>query len=342
MAPPKKQKMPSMKELQGLLEALDAEGGLAIGGGEESANLDDLFEDSYFYAILHNKVKQNSFSISSIATTATQDSTDTTTTAPTTLTFETLVLPQECSWGDDHETLGSELLVRPGYQAVLSAITSTPSSNNITTPTQTIFMATGASGIGKSSLAYFLVHKLFSAGHHVIISDPMFTNAFIDGQYYSCYSPHLEKHTIIHNAITATTAHNDKKKPTWWICDDGFLPTKGTTCNVLVTGSTSATVDKDVDSIRKKNKLALPVQFQIPKWSLDEIKAGLLVSMSLTSKDSPDITNEQEAVLETLFKKFKGNPKKTFAWVKKNWTGPSPQDTAANKPKSKSNKAKRS
>ncbi|KAK3843594.1 MAG: hypothetical protein J3R72DRAFT_440364 [Linnemannia gamsii] len=350
MAPPKQQKMPSMRELQDLLEALDAEGGLNIGGGEESANLDDLFEDSYFYAILHKNVKQDSFDISSIAAAATQDNTDTTTTAPTTLTFETLTLPQECSWGDDHEILGPKLLVRPGYQAVLSAITSTPSSNDTATPTQTIFMATGPSGVGKSSLAYFLVHKLFSAGHDIVISDPMFTNAFIDGQYYSCYSPHLEKHTNIHNALTAipsvTTTTKDKKKPTWWICDDGFLPRKGTTCNVLVTGSTSATVDKDVDTIRKKNKLALPVQFQVPKWSLDEIKAGLLVSMSLTSKDSPAMTKEQEVILETLFKKFKGNPKKTFAWVKENWTGPSPQDTAtptsANKPKSKSNKSKRS
>lgn len=34
MAPPKQQKMPSMKELQDLLAALDAEGGLAIGGGD--------------------------------------------------------------------------------------------------------------------------------------------------------------------------------------------------------------------------------------------------------------------------------------------------------------------
>ncbi|KAF9126337.1 hypothetical protein BGW39_006703 [Mortierella sp. 14UC] len=348
MAPPKQQKMPSMKELQSLLEALDAEGGLAIGGGDESANLDDLFEDSYFYAILHKSVKQDSFKVSSTATTttsATQDSTDTTntattTSAPTTLTFETVTLPQECSWGDDHETLGSQLLVRPGYQTALSAITSTSNA-----ATQTIFMATGPSGIGKSSLAYYLVHKLFSAGHDVVISDPMFTNAFIDNQYYSCYSPHLEKHAHIHKAITATPAATNKdKKPTWWICDDGFLPTKGTTCNVLVTGSTSTTVDKDVDTICKKNKLTLPVQFQIPKWSLDEIKAGLLVALSLTGKDSPAMTNEQEVVLESLFKKFKGNPKKTFAWVKKNWTGPSTQDTTTattptNKPKSKPNKS---
>ncbi|KAF9911240.1 hypothetical protein EC991_004464 [Linnemannia zychae] len=333
MAPPKQQKMPSMKELQDLLEALDAEGGLAIGGGDESANLDDLFEDSYFYAILHKNVKQDSFKISSTETTTTA----TTPAESTTLTFEALTLPQECSWGDDHETHGSLLLVRPGYQAVLSAITSIPSS----TATQTIFMATGPSGIGKSSLAYFLVHKLFSAGHDVVISDPMFTNAFIDSQYYSCYSPHLAKHTNIHNAITATSPSttNKDKKPTWWICDDGFLPTKGTTCNIIVTGSTSATVDKDVDTIRKKNKLALPVQFQIPKWSLDEIKAGLLVSMSLTGKDSPAMTREQEVVLESLFKKFRGNPKKTFAWVKGNWTGSTTQDTPTNKSKSKSNKS---
>ena len=38
MAPPKKQSqaMPSMKELQDLLAQLDAEGGLAIGGGEDA------------------------------------------------------------------------------------------------------------------------------------------------------------------------------------------------------------------------------------------------------------------------------------------------------------------
>lgn len=34
MAPPKQQKMPSMKELQSVLAALEAEGGLAIGGGD--------------------------------------------------------------------------------------------------------------------------------------------------------------------------------------------------------------------------------------------------------------------------------------------------------------------
>lgn len=207
-------------------------------------------------------------------------------------------------------------------------------------------MATGASGIGKSSLAYYLVHKLHAAGHDVVISDPMFTNALLDNQYFSCYSPHLEKHLAIHTAIStppsaSTTA--SKKKPTWWICDDGFLPTKGTTCHVIVTGSTANTADKDMDTIRKKNKLAQPVQFQIPKWSLDEIKAGLLVSLSLSSKDSPSMTQGQEAVLESLFKKFKGNPKKTFAWVKENWIGEGNATTATTtKTKSKSDKPKRS
>ncbi|KAF9154962.1 hypothetical protein BG015_011458 [Linnemannia schmuckeri] len=337
MAPPKQQKMPSMKELQDLLQALDAEGGLAIGGGDESANLDDLFEDSYFHAILHNNVNQDSFAISSMLTSTTSDETTTAAPSATTVTFETLTLPQECAWGDDHESLGSQLLVRPGYQSVLSAIIST-SASSTTDTSQTIFMATGGSGIGKSSLAYYLVHQLHAAGHNVVISDPMFTNALLEKQYYSCYSPHLEKHSTIHNAIS--TPPSSTKKPTWWICDDGFLPIKGTNCHVIVTGSTATTADKDTDTIRKKNKLAQPVQFQIPKWSLDEIKAGLLVSLSSTSKESTAMTKEQEAVLESLFKKFKGNPKKTFAWVKENWTG---EATATNKTqKSKSNKPKRS
>ncbi|KAF9933957.1 hypothetical protein FBU30_003901 [Linnemannia zychae] len=309
------QKMPSMKELQDLLEALDAEGGLSIGGGDESANLDDLFEDSYFHAILHNSVRQDAIEISSISTS--QNTSATTTAAPssTALTFETLTLPQECAWGDDHESLGSKLLIRPGYQSVLSAISAVPS-----TSPQTIFIATGASGIGKSSLAYYLVHALFKAGHNIVISDPMFTNALIDNNYYSCYSPHLEKHTIIHTAISSSSS-SSSKKPLWWICDDGFLPTKGTQCHVLVTGSTHSSIDKDVDTIRKKNKLALPVQFQIPKWSLDEIKAGLLVSLSTPDTDLPTMTKDQDALLESLFKKFKGNPKKTIAWVKENWSG---------------------
>ncbi|KAF9141695.1 hypothetical protein BGX30_004284 [Mortierella sp. GBA39] len=340
MAPPKKQKMPSMKELQDLLATLDAEGGLAIGGGDEPANLDDLYEDSYFHAILHNNVKQDSFSIPSIPTPTSDDTTTTTTpSTPTTLTFETLILPQECAWGDDHESLGRQLLVRPGYQSVLSAITSASSSSS--TPQQTIYMATGGSGIGKSSLAYFLVHKLHAAGHNVVISDPMFTNALLDDQYYSSYSPHLEKHPSIHAAISTPPSSSKTKKPTWWICDDGFLPIKGTNCHVIVTGSTATTADKDTDTIRKKNKLVQPVQFQIPKWSLDEIKAGLLVSLSSTSKDSPPMTKEQEAVLESLFKKFKGNPKKTFAWVKENWTGGG-ESTTTKTSKSKSNKPKRS
>ncbi|KAG0218890.1 hypothetical protein BGX33_005631 [Mortierella sp. NVP41] len=339
--------MPSMKELQDLLEALDAEGGLAIGGGDESANLDDLFEDSYFHPILHNNVKQDTLEISSITTTTATSSTDNTSqetdTTPTNISFETLALPQECAWGDDHEVFSSQILVRPGYAAVVAAITQASISSSTTSP-QTIFMATGPSGIGKSCLAYFLVHKLFAAGHNVVISDPMFTNALIENQYYSSYSPHLEKHPAIFQAISSTSPSgtNNKKKPTWWICDDGFLPIKGTQCHVLVTGTTPINVDRDVETIRKKNKLALPVQFQIPKWSLDEIKAGLLVSLSssASSKDTPQMTKDQEAVLETLFKKFKGNPKKTFTWVKENWTG-STQSTTT-KPKAKTNKPKRS
>ncbi|KAF8940562.1 hypothetical protein BGZ47_007696 [Haplosporangium gracile] len=338
MAPPRQQKMSSTKELLDLLQALDAEGGLAIGGGDESANLDDLFEDSYFHAILHNNINRDSFSISSMSNLTTSDETITTALSTTTITFETLTLPQDCAWGDDHESLGPQLLVRPGYQSVLSAITST-STSSTTDISQTIFMATGSSGIGKSSLAYYLVHKLHAAGHNVVISEPMFTNALLEKQYYSCYSPHLEKHSAIHSAIS-TPPSSSTQKPTWWICDDGFLPIKGTNCHVIVTGSTATTADKDTDTIRKKNKLAQPVQFQIPKWSLDEIKAGLLVSLSSTSKDSPAMTREQEAVLESLFKNFKGNPKKTFTWVKENWTGG--ETTTTNKtPKSKSNKPKR-
>ncbi|KAG0206497.1 hypothetical protein BGX28_002080 [Mortierella sp. GBA30] len=353
MAPPKKEKMPSMKELQDLLAALDAEGGLSIGGdGTESANLDDLYEDSYFYAILHNAVKELSINISSnpsnvdiedrAAASSSQNErkneqqTGSSSNSPT-VEFKVLQLPEECSWGDDHESLGSRMLVRSGYAAVFSALTGVSTSS---ASAQSIFVASGSPGIGKSCLAYYLAYKLFEAGHDVVVSDPMFTNAFVDRQYYSCYSPHLEKHTAIFQAITTasvTTTVDKKTKSTWWICDDGFLPIKGTRCQVFVVSST-ATVEKDVETIRKKNKLPVPVQFQIPKWSLDEIKAGLLVSlssMSTISSSTPAMTREQEVILEGLFSKFKGNPKKIFAWVKANWVSDDKSGQKSGKSKGK-------
>ncbi|KAF9954734.1 hypothetical protein BGZ70_010476 [Mortierella alpina] len=355
MAPPKKEKMPSMKELQDLLAVLDAEGSLAIGGGgdeTESANLDELYEDSYFHAILHRNIQELSIAVAH--TDSKQDTAEekpvssenqeeqqqeTTRPSGTTTEFKVLQLSKECSWGDDHESLGSQLLVRSGYASVLSALTQSSAST-----AQSIFVAAGSPGIGKSCLAYYLAYKLFEAGHDVVVSDPMFTNALIDRQYSSCYSPHLEKHSAILQAITsapsAAGSLTANKKTTWWICDDGFLPIKGTKCHVVVSSATS-TVDKDIDVIRKKNKLPLPVQFQIPQWTLDEIKAGLLVSLgSVTSSGATPvaITKEQEAVLESLFSKYKGNPKKIFAWVKANWVsdGDSSQKTNKTKTKTKS------
>ncbi|KAF9953106.1 hypothetical protein BGZ72_005664 [Mortierella alpina] len=352
MAPPKKEKMPSMKELQELLAVLDAEGGLAIGGaaGEEaeSANLDDLYEDSYFHAILHNNVQELSINVAH--TDSEQDTADEKSVPPqnqenqqqetrpsgVTTEFKVLQLPKECSWGDDHESLGSQLLVRSGYAAVLSALTQSSSA------AQSIFVAAGSPGIGKSCLAYYLAHKLFEAGHDLVVSDPMFTNALINRQYYSCYSPHLEKHSTIFQAITSAPpvagSTPASKKATWWICDDGFLPIRGTKCQVVVSSTTSA-VDRDIDVIRKKNKLPLPIQFQIPQWSLDEIKAGLLVSLSsVTSSGATPIaiTKEQDVVLESLFSKYKGNPKKIFTWVKANWISDGSSSQKSGKTKSKS------
>ncbi|KAF9929102.1 hypothetical protein BGZ67_006586 [Mortierella alpina] len=345
--------MPSMKELQDLLAVLDAEGGLAIGGGgeeTESANLDELYEDSYFHAILHSNIQELSIGV---AHTDPRQDTAEEKSAPSQnqeeeqqetrpsgerTEFKVLLLPKECSWGDDHEALSSQLLVRTGYATVLSALTQSSAST-----AQSIFVAAGPPGIGKSCLAYYLALKLFEAGHDVVVSDPMFTNALIDRQYSSCYSPHLEKHSAIFQAITsvpsAAGSPTASKKATWWICDDGFLPVKGTKCQVVVSCATS-TVDKDIEVIRKKNKLPLPVQFQIPQWSMDEIKAGLLVSLaSVTSSGTTPIaiTKEQEAVLESLFSKYKGNPKRIFAWVKANWVsdGSSSQKSSKTKTKSK-------
>ncbi|KAG0350807.1 hypothetical protein BC939DRAFT_225571 [Gamsiella multidivaricata] len=346
MAPPKKEKMPSMKELQDLLAALDAEGGLSIGGGEEdSTNLDDLYEDSYFHAILHNTVTQDTLTL------------EPTTTAPPTTTspsdhdqgqersqqtsapsFQVLTLPPERSWGDDHESLGPRLLIRPGYAVVLSALEQQPCQS------QSIFMATASPGMGKSCLAYYLVHKLFQTGHDVVISDPMFTNAFINREYYSSYSPHLEKHSIISKAISTPSSSEGTTKPLWWVCDDGFLPIKGTRCNVLITSATTQSA-KDSETVTKKNKLVTPIQFQIPKWSLDEIKAGMIVSLSTLDAGMGltdfKITKEQEPVLEGLFQKFKGNPRKIFSWVKSNWVV-AEETSAASGPNSGKRKAKSS
>ncbi|KAI1321638.1 hypothetical protein EDD11_003118 [Mortierella claussenii] len=357
---PKKEKMPSMKELQDLLAALDAEGGLSIGGGEgaESANLDDLYEDSYFHAILHNTITQDSINVATTDTTPSEPSASSTppsssciplsATSPS--AYDILTLPQGCYWGDDHDAFGQKIIVRPGYAAVLAALTSCPSSSS-----QSIFLATGSSGIGKSCLAYYLVFKLFEAGHDIIISDPMFTNAFLDKTYYSCYSPHLQKHPKISEFVSstsnATTAAAETtgsssaaaRKPTWWICDDGYLPIKETRCNVLVMTVTSQ-AGSAVETIHKRNKLVVPAQFQIPKWSLDEIKAGLMVALSSgeeSNSEIPFLSKEQEAVLAAVFSKFKGNPKKIFAWVKSNWVVNTEPATENNPGKSKNKSKKR-
>ncbi|KAK3825864.1 MAG: hypothetical protein J3Q66DRAFT_110664 [Benniella sp.] len=333
---PRNQRMPSMKELQDLLEALDAEGGLDIVGMDEteSTNLDDLFEDSYFHAILHNNIQKDSIQLTA----------DTPSETPC---FEALTIPKECSWGDDHESLGSRLLVRPGYSAVMTALLgATDPSTNSEKP-QSIFMATGSPGVGKSCLVYYLAYRLFEAGHDIVVSDPMFTNAFLDRQYYSCYSPHLEKHSAIFQAIfsaplssSSSTSSSSSKKSTWWICDDGFLPTKGTHCNIFITSSTTQ-AEKAVATMHKKHKLPMPVQFQIPKWSLDEIKAGLIVSLSTLPGPGPSITKEQEVVLQDLFVKFKGSPKKIFTWVKSHWVETESNSGAKSTARSKSNKSKR-
>ncbi|KAG0257935.1 hypothetical protein BG011_003666 [Mortierella polycephala] len=354
MAPHKKQQqqqMPSMKELQNLLAQLDAEGNLGIGGGDsaESANLDDLYEDSYFHAILHNNIQQGTIKVKH--SNSSKDGTDDKVKSQDqdqeqdiqTLSFTTLTLPKECYWGDDHESLGPQLLVRPGYAAVLTALLTPLSSSS----SPSIYMAVGPSGIGKSCLAYYLSYKLFEAGHNVVVSDPIFTNAFINRQYYSCYSPHLEKHQDIFKAISTapTSDGTTSAKATWWICDDGFLPIKGTQCQTIVTSMTTS-VDRDVETIRKKNKLALPVQFQIPAWSLDEIKAGSIVSLSTSAHGTglgsssatlDAVTNEQEAYLETLFIKYKGNPGKIFTWIKENWVE---SDKSGSGTGSKPNKSK--
>ncbi|GJJ68738.1 hypothetical protein EMPS_01084 [Entomortierella parvispora] len=326
MAPPKKQSqaMPSMKELQDLLAQLDAEGGLAIGGGEDagSANLDDLYDDSYFYSILHDTIKQDTIEISSGNNSNSSDDAST----ESTKKFDILTLPEECSWGDDHESLGHQMLIRPGYEAVLAALTAASSK-----PDSSIFMAAGPVGVGKSCLAYFLAYKLFKAGHDVVISDPMFTNAFIDRTYYSCYSPHLDKHTAIHEAVMKAPSTTQTDRCTWWICDDGYLPVKGAKCHMVVN---TTSVDRDVDTIRKRKLAATPVQFQIPTWTLDEIKVGLLVSLATatdpaSTEKAKTVTKEQDQVLEGLYKKMKANPRKIFGWVKENWVVHEPEAAAS-------------
>ncbi|KAG0344510.1 hypothetical protein BG004_004390 [Podila humilis] len=352
MPPPKSSaKMPRMKELQDLLAELDAEGGLNIGGAEEgeSANLDDLYEDSYFHAIMHKSVKESAIKVAPSSSSSNEDDTTEEATgnspAPEFLSFNVLTLPRECSWGDDHEALGHQMLVRPGYATVFSALESAPASNPDDTPV--IYLAAGSPGIGKSCLAYYLAFKLFEAGHDIVISDPMFTNAFLHDEYYSCYSPHLAKHKQIFKAIssapssdlssssssTSTTTTLDganRKRPIWWICDDGFLPVKNTRCHVLVNTTVASSgvskKDTDIEAIRKR-KLGVPTVFQIPKWSMDEIKAGLLATLSESPETVPSISKEQEVVLEGLFKKFKGNPRKIFGWVKANWVTPVPAAT---------------
>ncbi|KAF9428656.1 hypothetical protein BGZ94_001577 [Podila epigama] len=390
MAPPKKStKMPRMKELQDLLAELDAEGTLNQINGGEPVDLDDLFEDSYFHAILHNSVKESAIQVSSIHTeTTSKDKDDTKDSTPqqsdsddtTSHPFNVLTLPRECSWGDDHESLGHQMLVRPGYAAVLTALLSppaVPASNSEGSPV--ILIANGLPGIGKSCLAYYLVFKLFEAGHDVVISDPMFTNAFIQKRYYSCYSPHLSRHATIYEAISsastpapasntdattssssssssASTSNSTLSKPLWWICDDGFLPIKNARCNVLVnttatssssssSSSSSGPSQKDlaIETIRKR-KLGQPTVFQIPKWSLLEVKAGLLATLSESPASIPTISPEQDAVLASLFQKFKGNPRKIFKWIKSNWVTPaspshlSPSTTPLGQLKSKKSK----
>ncbi|KAG0086572.1 hypothetical protein BGZ93_008725 [Podila epicladia] len=334
--------MPRMKELQDLLAELDAEGGLNIGGAEngEPANLDDLYEDSYFHAILHKSVKENSIKVATNNESknkeeeegeeeeeAEEESNDTTTEP---LIFNVLTLPRECSWGDDHESLGHQMLVRPGYSAVLTALTSAPASRPDGSPV--IYMAAGSSGIGKSCLAYYLAFKLFELGHDIVISDPMFTNAFLQDQYYSCYSPHLTRHQAIFDAISSAPSSLPSEKPIWWICDDGYLPVRHTQCHVLVTTTTTVSgpsqKDVDIGTIRKR-KLGEPTVFHIPKWSIDEIKAGLLATLSESPESVPSISPEQEAVLEGLFKKFKSNPRKIFGWVKTNWVTPMPSSPSS-------------
>ncbi|KAF9581419.1 hypothetical protein BGW38_001579, partial [Lunasporangiospora selenospora] len=344
MAPQKNSKaMPSMKDLQNLLETLEAEGGLAIGGGDGPANLDELYEDSYIYSVLHNKIMEDTVLVAHMSdelendqdtestptpeTTATESSTSSSSDNSDTsekVSFKVLTLPKECYWGDDHESLGNQLLVRPGFDAVLSALLAAPSSSGA------MYMAAGKRGIGKSCLAYYLFYKLFQAGHNVIISDPMFTNAFLNKTYHSCYSPHLEQHPALHEAITAASSSSSSPSSspvTWWICDDGYLPIQGASCNMFVNAtippsSSENKAEKEMEKLRKRG-LPTPIQFQISKWTMDEAVAGALVALDMVpaspSSSQDPFTTPQKNLFAETYKKFKGNPRKMYGYLKPLW-----------------------
>ncbi|KAG0309931.1 hypothetical protein BGZ98_000019 [Dissophora globulifera] len=358
MAPNKTKSMPSMKELQEVLAALESEGNITMGNQGEPAPLDELFDDSYFYHILHGNVKRESFEIAPVAkppsATAQTNAGDeddkskdgalrelTSTSTLATLKFEVITLPQGCSWGDDPDVYGARVLVRPGFTATLNALnlasSNQTSSSSPSSPPQLVFMAVGPRDIGRSSLCYYLVHEFFKAGQDVVFSDPIFTSALIDQKYYGCYTPQIDKHETIHRLVTSQPS----LKPVWWICDDGWLPIKGTQCHVLVT-SLSNQADADWKTIHKKRKLPRAVQFHIPKWSSDEIKAGLIVTLAnVSAKGDSSRTEtvltdmsldpEQESLLNGLYGRFQGNPRSTFEWAMLKWGRKPPAKPAKTK-----------
>ncbi|KAF9977644.1 hypothetical protein BGZ73_005360 [Actinomortierella ambigua] len=305
------QRMPSMKELQELLAQLDAEGGLAIGAEDrnDTGNLDELYEDSYLHAILHNNVKEEKIS----SPFPHKESSSESDKLPPAM-VEVLSLPANRFWGDDHEQLGSKLFVRNGFKLVISSLLSSPSAST----SRTWMMATGAKGSGKSCLAYYLAYKLFKAGKDIIISDAMFTNALINKEYSSCYTPHIDRHPTVHAAVTSKAG--DKSSQLWWICDDGVAPVSGTTCNVFMT-SLASKADQLTEELTKQKKLPSPTVFAIQRWSLDEIEAALVTvpgwldREDLKGYDDDELQAEREQ-WKQLYLTCKANPRKILGFAR--------------------------
>ncbi|KAG0238412.1 hypothetical protein BGW42_005645 [Actinomortierella wolfii] len=304
------QRMPSMKELQELLAQLDAEGGLAIGAEDrnDTGNLDDLYEDSYLYAILHNNIKEEQFPMPFSLENAAEDNNESAS------MVDVLSLPSGRFWGDDHEQLGSKLYVRNGFKLLTSSLLSSSTSSS----SRTWMMATGSKGSGKSCLTYYLAYKLFQVGKNIIISDAMFTNALIDKEYSSCYTPHLDRHPTIHSAVT--NKDNDKNSNLWWICDDGVVPVTGTTCNVFIT-CLATKADELKEELTKQKKLPSPTVFAIPRWSLDEVESALITvpgwleREDLKEYDDADRQAEREQ-WKQLYLTCKANPKKVLSFAR--------------------------
>ncbi|KAF9167855.1 hypothetical protein DFQ26_002836 [Actinomortierella ambigua] len=316
--------MPSMKELQELLAQLDAEGGLAIGAEDrnDTGNLDDLYEDSYLHAILHNNVKEEQIPAPFSPKEEGDNNVPSSPSSSSSTVVDVLSLPADRFWGDDHEQLGSKLYVRNGFKLLISSLLSSSSSSS----SRTWMMATGAKGSGKSCLAHYLAYKLFQAGKDIVISDSMFTNALINKEYSSCYTPHIDRHPTIHAAVTAksgssSAAEGDKKsEQLWWICDDGVVPVAGTTCNVFMT-SLANKADAVTEELTKQKKLPSPTVFAIPRWSLDEMEAALVTvpgwldREDLKTYDDAELQAEREQ-WKQLYLTCKASPKKVLGFAR--------------------------